>query len=276
MITRLDPDLPQALLDPHQMQQVFLNIINNARQAIEAHRPKGSVRISTEARGQTIRVIFQDDGPGIDEQNLSKVFDPFFTTKEVGKGTGLGLSLCYGIVKEHGGTITVRSKTGEGATFIIELPIATAAALPAQPAAASSAAPAPCAADGRGRRVLVIDDEDAILQMVREVLVGEGYEVDVAEDGEAGLRRLGQTSYDLALCDWKMPGLNGQQVYERLRAVNPGLAERMIFITGDVINDNTQKFLHDCRKICLPKPFSLEEFRAAVGEALAAARRDSN
>ncbi len=194
----------------------------------------------------------------------------------MGKGTGLGLSLCYGIVKEHGGTITVRSKTGEGATFIIELPIATAAALPAQPAAASAAAPAPCAADGRGRRVLVIDDEDAILQMVREVLVGEGYEVDVAADGEAGLRRLGQTPYDLALCDWKMPGLNGQQVYERLRAVNPALAERMIFITGDVINDNTQKFLHDCGKICLPKPFSLEEFRAAVGEALAAARRDSN
>src|SRR5262249_33912727 len=151
---------------------------------------------------------------------------------EVGKGTGLGLSLCYGIIKEHGGSINVRSKLGEGAMFIIELPAAADAALPAQPVAASPAASALSAGGGRGKRILVIDDEDAILQMVREVLVVHGYEVDVAEDGESGLRRLSQTSYDLALCDWKMPGLNGQQVYERLRAVNPALAERMIFITG--------------------------------------------
>src|SRR5258708_10373374 len=120
---RLDPRLPKAMIDPHQVQQVFLNIINNGRQAIETHRPNGWVRISSETCGDKIRVTFQDSGPGIPEENLSRIFDPFFTTKEVGKGTGLGLSLCYGMIHEHGGNITAASPPGEGATFTIELPV---------------------------------------------------------------------------------------------------------------------------------------------------------
>ena len=268
---KLDPHLPKVMVDPHQVQQVFLNIINNARQAIEAHRPKGHVRVSTETKGHNVRVIFQDDGPGVAEENLSKVFDPFFTTKEVGKGTGLGLSLCYGIIKEHGGTITVQSKVGQGATFVVELPLAAIEEEIEQK-------PAPellygdrlgSAKEGAGKKVLVIDDEEAILQMVREVLVQQGYQVDIACDGESALRRVHQTPYDLALCDWKMPGLNGQQIYERIRASHPNLSEHMIFITGDVISDKAQKFLHECKKVCLSKPFSLTEFRTAIGKALA-------
>jgi len=276
--TRLDPNLPRVLVDPHQVQQVFLNIINNARQAIEAHRPNGSVKISSEFAGQNARVIFQDNGPGIAEENLSKVFDPFFTTKEVGKGTGLGLSLCYGIIREHGGTITVRSKPGQGAQFVVELPLValeeTQAATPPEKAVEKPAEPVVRAVNGRegkGKKVLVIDDEEAILQMVREALSEHGYEVDVARDGESALQRLRQKPYDLALCDWKMPGLNGQQVYERIRASNPTLSDRMIFITGDVINDKTQKFLEERKKVCLSKPFSLTEFRDAIGKALAIA-----
>src|SRR3990172_9088122 len=121
------------MVDPHQVQQVFLNLINNARQAIEAHVPKGWIKIVTEARGPNVRVTISDNGPVIAPENLSKLFDPFFTTKEVGKGTGLGLSLCYGIIKEHGGTITPRSRPGEGATFIIELPITHAPPPPPPP-----------------------------------------------------------------------------------------------------------------------------------------------
>jgi signal transduction histidine kinase/CheY-like chemotaxis protein len=270
VITRLDPGLPQVMIDPHQVQQVFINIINNARQAIEAHRPSGWVRITSERQGNRVRVIFQDNGPGIPEADLSKVFDPFFTTKEVGKGTGLGLSLCYGIIHEHGGLISVRSKLGEGATFFVELPLA-ANTPPAE--GQSDSPPAPVlpetCQEGVGKKVLVIDDEESILHMVREVLKGHGYEVDVAQDGETALRRMSQTQYDLALCDWKMPGLNGQQVYERLRVSNPKLSERMIFITGDVVNDRTQRFLRESKKVCLTKPFSLTEFRAAIGQALA-------
>ena len=277
--TRLDPHLPKTMVDPHQVQQVFLNIINNARQAIEGHRPNGSVKITSEACGHVVRVVFQDNGPGIAEENLSKVFDPFFTTKEVGKGTGLGLSLCYGIIREHGGTITVRSKPGQGAQFAVELPLATAEEKKNAPAEEKhkqkEPAPAPVSRvngkEGKGKKVLVIDDEEAILQMVREALSEHGYEVDVARDGESALLRLNNTPYDLALCDWKMPGLNGQQVYEKIRASNPALSDRIIFITGDVINDKTQKFLQERKKVCLSKPFSLTEFRDAIGRALAPA-----
>ena len=117
--------------------------------------------------------------------------------------------------------------------------------------------------------MLVIDDEESILQMVGEALGRCGYDVDVAADGETALQHLGKKSYDLALCDWKMPGLNGRQVYERVRAADPKLSERMIFITGDVINEGAQEFLRDRKKVCLTKPFSLVEFRAAINKALA-------
>ncbi|HSU54488.1 MAG TPA: response regulator, partial [Candidatus Dormibacteraeota bacterium] len=106
-------------------------------------------------------------------------------------------------------------------------------------------------------------------EMLRETLTANGYEVDVANDGETALSRLRQTSYDLALCDWKMPGLNGQQVYERVRATNPALSERMIFITGDVINERIQAFLKETKRLCLAKPFSILEFSTAVRQALA-------
>ena len=267
--TRLAADLPRTMLDPHQIQQVFLNILNNARQAIEGHQPKGSVRISTETCGNNVRISFQDNGPGIPEKDLSKVFDPFFTTKEVGKGTGLGLSLCYGIIKEHGGTINIRSKPGEGALFVLELPLvsSTQDAVPARKELPSVAASN--VREGAGKKILVIDDEEAILEMVRETLSENGYEVDIARDGESALRHSRLTSYDLALCDWRMPGLNGQEVYEQLQVSNPALSERMIFITGDVINEKALAFLRDRHKVCLAKPFSLLEFRAAIGKAMA-------
>jgi CheY-like chemotaxis protein len=119
-----------------------------------------------------------------------------------------------------------------------------------------------------GRRVLVIDDEEAILQMVREVLTRRGYEVDIARDGETGLERLDKAAYDVMLCDWKMPGINGQEVYERLQTRHSELADRVIFITGDVVNEHAQEFLTRHNKLCLAKPFSLADFREAIGKVL--------
>jgi signal transduction histidine kinase len=266
VLTQLDTHLPASEVDPHQMQQVFLNIINNARQAIEAQQTKGWLRITTESADGRVRIIFKDNGPGIAPENLKRIFNPFFTTKEVGKGTGLGLSLCYGIVSEHGGTITPFSQPGEGATFVIDLPVAKD--IPA--AAPKTVAPGPAAItqEGVGKRVLVIDDEDAILQMIREALTRNGYRVDIAHDGESALRRLGQYHYDLALCDWKMPGLNGQQLYERLEASNPEMSKRLIFITGDLVNKSTQEFLRERHKVCLSKPFTLVEFRSAINQVM--------
>lgn len=119
----LDPNLPRTMADFHQMQQVFVNILNNAEQAmLEAHG-RGKLIVRTQKMGGMIRISFTDDGPGISEENLKRIFDPFFTTKEVGKGTGLGLSICYGIVEAHCGRIYAMSKVGQGATFVVEIPV---------------------------------------------------------------------------------------------------------------------------------------------------------
>ena len=116
-------DIPEIMIDPFQLQQVFLNIIVNAEFAmLEAHK-KGKLVVTTERSENIVRITFADDGTGITKENLKHMFDPFFTTKEVGKGTGLGLSICHGIVTEHGGQIYARSGRGQGATFIIELPL---------------------------------------------------------------------------------------------------------------------------------------------------------
>jgi CheY-like chemotaxis protein len=197
---------------------------------------------------------------------MARLFDPFFTTKEVGKGTGLGLSLCYGFIKEHGGSITPVSEVGKGAAFIIELPASeeTAAAEPAAPDANQSRA-----RRGEGKRVLIIDDEEAILSLVQECLAAEGYEVRVAVDGERALSELKANRFDLAVCDWKMPGLGGKQIYERLRAMNSTICQRMIFISGDVVNAEMRQFLESEKRPCLAKPFTLREFHKAVEDVLA-------
>ena len=130
----LAPDLPKTMADFHQMQQVFMNIVNNAEQAmIEAHG-KGRLLIKTQRSGKMVQITFADNGPGISEENLKRIFDPFFTTKEVGKGTGLGLSICYGLIESHGGRIYAKSKLGQGATFVVEMPIVSEKELVAEAA----------------------------------------------------------------------------------------------------------------------------------------------
>ncbi len=122
--TDMGPDLPDVMADSQQLQQVFLNMLINAEQAIKKTGYSGKVSIRTERAGENILIVFADDGPGIPEEIQDRVFEPFFTTKGVGEGTGLGLSICYGIIEDHGGKITVESKEGEGTTFTIELPVA--------------------------------------------------------------------------------------------------------------------------------------------------------
>jgi two-component system, NtrC family, sensor kinase len=267
VVTVLDKNLPMIMADGHQIQQVLLNIINNARQAIEAHQGGGKIRISSSATERNVRITIQDSGPGISSENLRRIFDPFFTTKEVGKGTGLGLSLCYGIIKEHGGNIYAESPPGEGAAFIIELPAFRDAA---NPTANANVPPTEKLnpREGEGKRVLVIDDEAAILQLVAESLRGNGFQVDTADDGQVALQRLKADKYDVTLCDWKMPGLNGQDVYEQLQSFNPDLCKRMIFITGDVINERMRKFLESQDRPCLSKPFVIGDLRAAIRTVL--------
>jgi len=267
LIFTLAPNLPTTLADAHQLQQVFINILNNARQAIEAHQPSGVIRISTSLDDGVIRVVSHDNGPGIAPENLTKIFNPFFTTKEVGKGTGLGLSLCYGIIREHGGQIDVQSEPGDGAEFIIELPANGAQAVAANDT--KIFAKADEGAFGNGRRVLVVDDEEGILEMLSELLKQLGFEVDTVNNGESALQRSTGNRYDAVFCDWKMPGLSGQQVYERMRATEPTTAERMIFVTGDVASENTRNFFETERRPFVAKPFTIRELREALRGVLA-------
>lgn len=265
--SRLAPDLPAVLADPNQMQQVLVNVLTNAQQAIEG-RPHGQIKITTEFQKPNVRVMIEDNGPGIPPENMPRLFDPFFTTKEVGKGTGLGLSLCYGFIKEHGGSITPVSELGKGATFIIDLPASEerVARVVSAPPDMKRFRLRP----GKGKRVLVIDDEESISTLIRQALVAQGFEVKVAAHGEGALSELKANDFDLAICDWKMPGLDGRQIYERLRAINPKVCERMIFITGDVVNAEMRSFLENEKRPCLAKPFTLPEIQNAVEEILAA------
>jgi two-component system NtrC family sensor kinase len=260
------PGLPLVLADGHQIQQVILNLVNNARQAIEANQDAGRITITTELKNHFIRVTIQDDGPGIAPENLSRIFDPFFTTKEVGKGTGLGLSLCYGLIKEHGGHIAVASRPGNGATFTIELP-ATAETAPADSAVAI--ADRETSSEGAGKKILLVDDEEILLEMVRDGLKRHSYEVITASSGEAALREWHAHKIDLICTDLKMPGLNGRQLYDQIRASQPEAGRRTIFMTGDVINESLQIFLEQEQISCLNKPFALSELRAAIKKVLA-------
>lgn len=267
ILTRYDSTLPPINGDPHQLQQVVLNILNNARQAIQAHQPQGQIRIVTERGPNCIRILISDNGPGIKPENLARIFDPFFTTKPVGKGTGLGLSLCYGIIKEHGGSINVTSEPGSGATFTIELPAAEPAeTAPTQNAPASAALQAE--AGGQGKRILVIDDEEWILTLARKVLEDVGYKVDTVASGQEALNAIGAADYDLLVCDQKMPGLSGPQLYQQLLLTHPHVAERLIFMTGDVVGESFQTFLNQTRRTCITKPFSLTTLRNAVANAI--------
>ena len=266
VVCRLAANLPLVLADGHQVQQVLLNLLNNARQAIEGHQAGGRIILTTERAGACIHISLQDNGPGIAEENIKRIFDPFFTTKEVGKGTGLGLSLCYGLIKEHGGNIHVTSQPGHGATFTIELP-----ATEGTSAADSAAKPIDAAInrqEGAGKKILLVDDEDILLEMIRDDLLRHGYEVISANNGEMALRELHGQKVDAICCDIKMPGLNGTQLYEWIRAGRPEYARRIVFMTGDVINPTLQMFLEQSQLTCLNKPFALRDLRQAIKNVL--------
>ena len=257
-------DLPVITADPHQLQQVFVNILGNARQAIEAFRPDGQIIVRTGVEKGFVRVEFIDNGPGIRPENLSRIFDPFFTTKPVGKGTGLGLSLSYGMIQEHGGRISARSEVGNGATFVIELPVAADLSGRGRELPRPATVRPKKAAGTSGRKILVVDDEEWILALARELLQNAGHEVETVLGGEQAIAALRRRKFDVVVCDWKMPGLNGINFYEHLLATDPAMADRVLFMSGDIINDTFQDFLRRHGKTCLPKPFPIDEFQNSV------------
>jgi two-component system, NtrC family, sensor kinase len=267
--TRLDPDLPYTLLDFHQMQQVVLNLLINAEQAIRPQKPAGTIRITTRTAGGGIRIIMEDDGPGIPEGALSRVFEPFFTTKPVGLGTGLGLSICHGIVAEHGGSIRAENRREGGARFTIDLPIlepqtAQAEAGVPMPVAASPESPRrPAVATGL-KNILIVDDEPTIQDLLVAMLTVEGHRVDTASSADAALKKVQTRSYDLIISDLRMPGDSGIQFYNRLRGENRSMAERVVFMTGDLVSPESLQFMRGVKNFWLPKPFTIDNLRETL------------
>ncbi|MEK7798972.1 MAG: ATP-binding protein [Acidobacteriota bacterium] len=255
VVRRYDADLPKTMLDFHQLQQVILNVINNAHHAMMevGDRPRRLV-IATQRSGATLRASFTDSGTGIPKDRLESIFDPFFTTKKGGKGTGLGLSVSRAIIKDHQGALSAESVLGEGTTIHIDLPLIAAPSQDCQSEDQKKAKGGPA----RPLRLLVVDDEMILVELLTEFLKMNGHTVDAARHGQAALKLATANDYDVILSDLKMPGLDGQGFYDRLLKVKPRMARRFIFTTGDLANPKTQAFFHStgCPYLC--KPFRLE------------------
>jgi two-component system cell cycle sensor histidine kinase/response regulator CckA len=268
VIDALAAGLPQVFADGHQIQQVLLNLIINAEQAMLSANGRGVLVVRTwhDAEQESVILEINDDGPGIPDDVQPKIFDPFFTTKEVGKGTGLGLTVAYAIVQEHGGRIRLGSQPDGGASFCVELPVPNASR-PAGPLTrVRFPGPAESAA---GASILLVEDEAALATAVSDALRDAGYLVERAGDGEEALAKIEQQAYDLVICDLKMPRLDGKAFYRMLEAASPGLAKRVIFVTGDVAGNEADTFLEDSGCRWLAKPFRLGDLLKTVKEGLA-------
>jgi two-component system NtrC family sensor kinase len=266
VVLELEDGLPETMVDTNQIQQVMLNIIINAEQAMRAAGGEGKLRIRSRARDGVVLLSFSDSGPGMSAETLRRIFDPFFTTKAAGEGTGLGLTISYGIVEEHGGRIWAESDGKRGTTFCIELPVAAAGA-PARRAA--PAAEASTASHVANRRILIVDDEESIQKLLTGVLEMDGHQVQLANNGREALDRVGRESFDLIISDIKMPVMSGPDLYRQLRDAGSPLANRLIFITGDTVAPDTRSFLQSVENVVLNKPFRLRDVRETVRQALA-------
>ncbi len=257
--------LPPTMADFHQLQQVFLNIIINAHQAIKEVGRRGVLTLEVGRRNDRIVVSIADNGPGISPELLPKVFDPFFTTKEVGRGTGLGLSICFGIIQAHRGEILVNSRKGQGTEFRIDLPILRedSTARPAEENDQPNPSPA-----GKGARILVVDDEPTVAEVVAEALALDGHLVETAHDGEIALEKVRRIRFDVIITDLKMPGMTGQDFYLNIRQRDQNLARRVIFATGDIATVSTRKFLEESGNPFLQKPFEISAIRGMVLKVL--------
>lgn len=279
----LDTSWPLVHGDAGQLQQVLMNLMGNARQALNHTGKSGSIRVRTKQIGdQRVLLEVADDGPGIPEETLGRIFDPFFTTKPAGVGTGLGLAIVLGIVREHGGHVNVASPPNGGAIFSIALRAAgsvsrttnllnvnrTTLISKSWPGDAADPRLVPSRTLHHGCRILVVEDEPTVARLIADVLEDEGFQVDVQLDGREALQQADRETYDLVICDMKMPGLDGQHFYQALVQAGNPLSKRFLFVTGDVVAQHTQQFLERHQLPHVAKPFRMEELKDSVRRLL--------
>jgi len=256
----LAENFPVTSADPHQLQQVFLNMVNNAVDAILEHSTEGDIWVRTALNGDRLCIEITDSGPGV--KDASRVFDPFYTTKPVGKGTGLGLSICYGIITEHGGTIRVRNIPARGASFTVELPF--------QPMASPvSSTPGQGAISGRDGRILLVDHDDSVLEAVGTILRGRDHRVQTAKDIREARALLEKQDFDLIVADLHVSdGANGGGLGEWLAQHKPALSRKLIWMCAVAPSEDAGENIAGNGRQILQKPFKASDLLAAVDELL--------
>src|SRR5271163_1677659 len=256
----LAEDLPVTSADPHQLQQVFLNMINNAVDAILEHSKDGDLWVRTGAKEDKLFIEFTDSGPGV--KDATRVFDPFYTTKPVGKGTGLGLSICYGIITEHGGSIRVRNVPPRGASFTIEVPYQ-----PIRPVKVSE--PGQTIEQVREGRILLIDQDDSVLEAVRAILLEREHEVEAAKTAADAMALLENRQFDLIVADLDLSGTAGRNIlHDWIMARKPGMAKRCLWMRGVAPLGRPPDETSQSGNYILQKPFKAAELLAAVDGVL--------
>ena len=256
----LAENFPVTSADPHQLQQVFLNMMNNAVDAILEHSTEGDIWVRTALNGDRLCIEITDSGPGV--KDASRVFDPFYTTKPVGKGTGLGLSICYGIITEHGGTIRVRNIPSRGASFTVELPFQ-----PAAPQVFST--PGQRAVSGRDGRILLVDHDDSVLEAVGTILRGRDHRVQTAKDIREARALLEKQDFDLIVADLHISdGANGGGLGEWLAQHKPALSRKLIWMCAVAPSEDAGENIAGNGRQILQKPFKANDLLAAVDELL--------
>ena len=250
-----ETERPVTMVDVHQLQQVLLNLVTNAEQAMcDVPDRRHRLTIRTKTQADVVHLEVEDTGPGIPESAMHHLFEPFFTTKATGKGTGLGLSISLGIVSEHGGRIWAENVAG-GARFCVDLPRVIGSAPPALSVVQTAPAPR-----RDSLRILVADDEEALRGALHRFLSAKGHSVVAVGSGsEAIWRAEGDEEFDAVLLDLRMPDVSGQQVFERWSKSSPRLSERVVFITGDIVSPDLQTFLKSTGRPYLAKPFEFSQ-----------------
>ncbi|MBI2153751.1 MAG: GAF domain-containing protein [Candidatus Rokubacteria bacterium] len=253
LVTEFEPAL-QVWADENQLQQVFLNLVQNAHQAMKEAHDRGTLITRVRSLEAGVRVEILDDGPGISAEHLARLFDPFFTTKPPGVGTGLGLSVSYRIVAEHGGRLWAENRPEGGAAFILELPVGVP---PAEPGAAPTL-------PSKALKVLVVEDEAGVAGVLSGLLRRLGHEAEVARDGRDALARVEKSSYDLLIVDFKMPGMSGRQLWEALRNRRSPLAHRLALMSGNARAPELLDLIREAGAMTLPKPFTFDDVSALL------------
>ncbi|MBZ5522404.1 MAG: response regulator [Acidobacteriia bacterium] len=254
--------LPFVVADPHQLEQVYLNIINNAADAMLEIGKGGILRIGIFADGRHVVTEFHDSGPGITDPK--RVFDPFYTTKGVGKGTGLGLSICYGIIKEHGGEVAAENHPQGGALIRIKLP----AAVGEKPMTEGERIVARREPKLAGR-VLLVDAEQSVLDFEREVLSAAGLEVVTLCSGDETIELLRHDSFDVVFLDSKIAGpMNSEEVFKWIQQSRPDLSPKTVLMLANSSDTDVRVFVYSSKILCLVKPFEVSDLLGVVRRVL--------